>query len=72
MIWLAVSPRAAELTGRFWFDRAERCTHYLPHTREATEDRDRLWELCNRLSGRGSAEPQPEPHSSRADLSATP
>jgi NAD(P)-dependent dehydrogenase (short-subunit alcohol dehydrogenase family) len=72
VIWLAVATRAAERTGRFWFDRAERCTHYLPHTREAKEDRDRLWDLCSRLSGLESAGPQPELDSSPAALAATP
>jgi NAD(P)-dependent dehydrogenase (short-subunit alcohol dehydrogenase family) len=50
VVWLAASPRARQLTGRFFFDREERRTHLLPFTRESEEDRRALWELCERSS----------------------
>ncbi|WP_425618151.1 SDR family NAD(P)-dependent oxidoreductase [Anatilimnocola sp. NA78] len=46
IVWLAVCERSAGLSGKFWFDRHERCTHYLPWTRESPAQRDQLWELC--------------------------
>jgi hypothetical protein len=46
VIWLAVSPRLGEKSGKFWFDRKERATHYLPWTRESERDRQDLWALC--------------------------
>jgi dehydrogenase/reductase SDR family member 12 len=46
IVWLAACPRAARETGRFWFDRAPRWTHYLPGTRETPETRRQLWQLC--------------------------
>jgi NAD(P)-dependent dehydrogenase (short-subunit alcohol dehydrogenase family) len=49
VVWLAACPRAREHTGRFFFDREERRTHFLPFTRELEEDRRALWELCERL-----------------------
>jgi NAD(P)-dependent dehydrogenase (short-subunit alcohol dehydrogenase family) len=54
VVWLAASARARR-TGGFFFDREARRTHLLPFTRESSEDRRALWELCERLS----AEPSP-------------
>ena len=51
IIWLAMCERIAGETGRFWFDREPRRTHFVPWTRESGEERRRLWELCERLSG---------------------
>ncbi len=51
IVWLAVCPRIARKTGLFWFDRAPQPTHFLSRTREAHADRERLWDLCRRLSG---------------------
>jgi dehydrogenase/reductase SDR family protein 12 len=50
VVWLAACPRAGQQTGRFFFDRKERCTHLLPFTRESEEDRRELWRRCERLS----------------------
>jgi NAD(P)-dependent dehydrogenase (short-subunit alcohol dehydrogenase family) len=50
VVWLAASP-AARTTGRFWFDRAPRRTHWLPFTRESDADRRALWRLCERVTG---------------------
>lgn len=55
IVWLAVCPRLARMTGRFWFDRQARRTHYVPWTCEAPADRERLWQLCCELSGIGTA-----------------
>lgn len=48
--WLAVSERARESTGKFWFDRGQAKTHRLPWTREREEQRERLWALADRPS----------------------
>ena len=49
VVWLAACPRAADTTGRFFFDREERRTHLLPFTRESERERRELWQLCERL-----------------------
>lgn len=49
VVWLAASPRARSLAGRFVFDREPRRTHLLPFTKESADDRRALWELCERL-----------------------
>ncbi len=46
IVWLAASPDAAGRTGRFFFDRQAVRTHWLRTTREAKEDRDALWRIC--------------------------
>jgi NAD(P)-dependent dehydrogenase (short-subunit alcohol dehydrogenase family) len=48
VVWLAACPRLHDVSGRFFFDREERRTHYLPTTRESEEDRRGLWSLCER------------------------
>jgi NAD(P)-dependent dehydrogenase (short-subunit alcohol dehydrogenase family) len=50
IVWLAAADEPAASTGRFWQDRRPRPTHYLSKTRESTEDRARLWDLCERLT----------------------
>ncbi len=50
VVWLAGSPAAAEATGRFFFDREPRRTHFLPFTRETEQDRRELWALCEKLT----------------------
>ncbi|MGI9001567.1 MAG: SDR family NAD(P)-dependent oxidoreductase [Pseudonocardia sp.] len=50
-VWLAAAPAAVIGTGRFWHDRRTRPEHYVPWTREGPDDRVRLWELCERLTG---------------------
>lgn len=49
--WLAISERARQSTGRFWFDRAEASTHRLPWTREDDQDRERLWSFAMSMTG---------------------
>jgi dehydrogenase/reductase SDR family member 12 len=51
IVWLAMCERIAGESGRFWFDREQRRTHYVPWTRESAEERKLLWELCERLCG---------------------
>jgi dehydrogenase/reductase SDR family member 12 len=48
--WLAASERAAQWSGRFFFDREPRRTHFLSWTLEPERDRGRLWSLCERLT----------------------
>jgi NAD(P)-dependent dehydrogenase (short-subunit alcohol dehydrogenase family) len=50
VVWLAAAPGAGERTGRFYFDREPRRTHYLPNTRESEKERRELWSLCERLT----------------------
>ena len=50
VVWLAVSPRANQRSGRFFFDRTERRTHWLPFTRESEGDRRALWQICKQLT----------------------
>jgi NAD(P)-dependent dehydrogenase (short-subunit alcohol dehydrogenase family) len=50
VVWLAASPKARDLTGRFVFDRTPRRTHYLPGTEESPADRAELWQLCEELA----------------------
>lgn len=49
IVWLAASARGREHSGRFFFDREPRRTHFVPFTREAAEERAALWSLCQRL-----------------------
>lgn len=51
IIWLAVAPRLASESGKFWFDRRQRKTHKLARTVSSPQDRQRLWDNCARLSG---------------------
>jgi NAD(P)-dependent dehydrogenase (short-subunit alcohol dehydrogenase family) len=51
VLWLAASERGARETGRFWFDRSARRTHFLPWTRETPDDRDALLALCEERTG---------------------
>lgn len=46
VLWLAASEAARGQTGRFWFDRRPRTTHFLARTRERSVDRRRLWKFC--------------------------
>lgn len=51
IVWLAACERLGDETGRLYFDRRAVATHLLPGTRESTDDRRRLWELCCEQSG---------------------
>jgi len=46
ILWLAAAPKARSWSGRFFFDRTPRRTHFVPWTRERADERGRLWELC--------------------------
>lgn len=52
VIWLAASRAGQESSGRFWFDRRARRTCLLPFTRESATERERLWDLCEKLCSR--------------------
>ncbi len=49
--WLCWAAEPIAEPGRFWHDRRARPTHRVPWTRERGQDRRRLWEECERLSG---------------------
>ncbi|MFI4977690.1 MAG: SDR family NAD(P)-dependent oxidoreductase [Solirubrobacterales bacterium] len=51
IVWLGAAPEGASSSGSFWHDRRQRPTHLMPWTKEAPEDRERLWAECERLSG---------------------
>lgn len=54
VVWLAASPRGREVSGRFFFDRRERRTHWLPTTRESAVERKAFWRLCERVTAQPS------------------
>jgi NAD(P)-dependent dehydrogenase (short-subunit alcohol dehydrogenase family) len=51
IVWLAAAEEPGRLTGKFWLDRAPRSTTKLVPSGATPEERDRLWELCVRLTG---------------------
>jgi NAD(P)-dependent dehydrogenase (short-subunit alcohol dehydrogenase family) len=55
VVWLAAAERTAKPTGKFFFDRLERTTHFLSSTKEDAKERQALWRLCDQLT-MGSAE----------------
>lgn len=57
IVWLALCERIAGVSGKFWFDRQPRRTHFLPWTRESPADRDRLWAMCREQCGLGDRHP---------------
>jgi NAD(P)-dependent dehydrogenase (short-subunit alcohol dehydrogenase family) len=59
IIWLAVAPRLAGQSGKFWFDRRPRTTYLLGRTRSTASDRRRLWDSCLRLCGLEEHGPAP-------------
>ena len=50
IVWLGAASEPARSSGGFWHDRRARPAHLLPWTKEAPEDRERLWAECERLS----------------------
>jgi NAD(P)-dependent dehydrogenase (short-subunit alcohol dehydrogenase family) len=60
IVWLGAAAEPGESSGGFWHDRRRRPTHRLPWTRETSEDRERLWRECERLTG-WHAVPLPAP-----------
>ncbi len=51
IVWLAAAPDAGRTSGGFWLDRKLRATHVFPGTRESGEDRRRLIEALDTLTG---------------------
>lgn len=49
-IWLAAT-QPAPPTGRFWHDRRQRPEHYVPFTRESSDDRRQIWDYCMQAIG---------------------
>jgi len=56
VVWLAASPKARE-TGRFWFDREARRTHFVPFTRNSEREARDLWKLCEKRARSGGKTP---------------
>jgi dehydrogenase/reductase SDR family protein 12 len=50
IVWLAASESARRFTGKFFFDRTVRATHYLPFTTESPAERRALWDMCERVT----------------------
>jgi NAD(P)-dependent dehydrogenase (short-subunit alcohol dehydrogenase family) len=55
VVWLAAAPRDRIESGRFYFDREPRRTHWLPGTRESAADRRALWKRVEADARRGAA-----------------
>ena len=55
VVWLAAAERTGKPTGKFFFDRLARRTHFLSSTKEEAKERQALWRLCDQLT-MGSAE----------------
>jgi NAD(P)-dependent dehydrogenase (short-subunit alcohol dehydrogenase family) len=51
IVWLAAADEPGRVTGKFWLDRAPRSTTKLVPSGATPEQRDRLWELCEQLTG---------------------
>jgi dehydrogenase/reductase SDR family member 12 len=51
IVWLGAASEPLRSSGGFWHDRRQRPTHLVPWTKEAPEERERLWAECERLSG---------------------
>jgi NAD(P)-dependent dehydrogenase (short-subunit alcohol dehydrogenase family) len=49
-IWLAATDAARQHPGALWHDRATRPKHYVPWTRETSQDRDALWRAVEQLT----------------------
>jgi NAD(P)-dependent dehydrogenase (short-subunit alcohol dehydrogenase family) len=62
IVWLGAAVEPGESSGGFWHDRRRRPTHRVPWTREAPEDRERLWRECERLTGRHAVPAPPASH----------
>jgi dehydrogenase/reductase SDR family member 12 len=54
IVWLVASDEPSRVTGRFWLDRRARSVDRLPWTRVDEGDALRLWQACERLTGRSS------------------
>lgn len=48
IVWLAAAQAPRRQSGKFWFDRAPRRTHYVPWTRETPQERQHLLEALDR------------------------
>ena len=53
IVWLAAAEEPGRLTGKFWLDRAPRSTTKLVPSGATLEEREKLWALCERLTGAG-------------------
>ena len=51
IVWLAAAEEPGQMSGRFWFDRAVAPMHLTESTREAAEDRARLWNQLVDITG---------------------
>ena len=51
IVWLAAAEEPGRLTGKFWLDRAPRSTTKLVPSGATPEERERLWALCERMTG---------------------
>jgi NAD(P)-dependent dehydrogenase (short-subunit alcohol dehydrogenase family) len=65
IVWLGTASEPLRSSGGFWHDRRQRPTHLVPWTKEAPEERERLWAECERLSGWHGAQTPPGADSNR-------
>ncbi len=50
IVWLGAAAEPGASSGEFWRDRRRRPAYLLPGTRETAQDREQLWDECQRLS----------------------
>lgn len=48
-VWLAAAPAPGQTSGELWHDRATRAKHYLPWSRESTDERAEFYDKCEEL-----------------------
>jgi len=51
VLWLAIEPHLNSLSGTFWHDRRPRSAHKTSRTVSSSQERQKLWELCEKRSG---------------------
>jgi dehydrogenase/reductase SDR family member 12 len=52
IVWLGAAREPLGSSGGFWHDRRRRSTHHMPWTHETPDDRQKLWDACERLTAR--------------------
>jgi dehydrogenase/reductase SDR family protein 12 len=55
IVWLGAAEEPGRSTGRLWLDRHPRSTEKLPGTRTSPRERERLWDLVERLTADDAA-----------------
>jgi dehydrogenase/reductase SDR family protein 12 len=51
VVWLAIAPKLAKASGKFWFDRKSRGTIFFQNTKNSLFERRGLWKKCAQMTG---------------------